>query len=414
MLIGWGDCVQMCKIQQSGKKEVMKITHAFRTDYTICGIAPFSYKDPDNKSSGGKTFTISILTFPSKDEDHENKQGGGGGSSAKEKGGERIPARKPKIRVLRYSLALEAAEKYQRRLKSHKIFEIRENYLNHLVDVGEYPKAASFCPRLLAKNKKMWESWIYFFAEKKHLSTIAPQFPSFLLGNLFDVRTPPSPPHPSLFSQQSAPPLRYIPVKDPKLSKKIYDLVLNHLIYTSPKGLLKYLHVWPVGVYTMQHTISAVIDRLNQKVGDQSPDLMRALGELYMVDKQFEKAIQVYLELKSEEVFVYVKDLDLFSHVKGCVQQMMELDVERTLQLLLENLHRFTVREVELYALYEPVLLLNFLRSSNFYDLEEALKLCKTRKLYNEMVFILNRMGSASDALMIIIYKLQDVKRAIE
>jgi len=198
----------------------------------------------------------------------------------------------------------------------------------------------------------------------------------------------------------------------------------------------------------MQHTISAVIDRLNQKVGDQSPDLMRALGELYMVDKQFEKAIQVYLELKSEEVFVYVKDLDLFSHVKGCVQQMMELDVERTLQLLLENLHRFTVREVaeqledtpkllhrflhtlfekdphlgaeyhnkqvELYALYEPVLLLNFLRSSNFYDLEEALKLCKTRKLYNEMVFILNRMGSASDALMIIIYKLQDVKRAIE
>eukprot|EP00470_Lotharella_oceanica_P011111 CAMPEP_0170197754 /NCGR_PEP_ID=MMETSP0040_2-20121228/67122_1 /TAXON_ID=641309 /ORGANISM="Lotharella oceanica, Strain CCMP622" /LENGTH=304 /DNA_ID=CAMNT_0010447501 /DNA_START=24 /DNA_END=938 /DNA_ORIENTATION=+ len=114
----------------------------------------------------------------------------------------------------------------------------------------------------------------------------------------------------------------------------------------------------------------------------------------------------------------------------------------------MENLHRFTVREVgeqlrydpkmlhvflhalfqkdpnlgaeyhnkqvELYAQYDPTLLRSFLQNSNFYDLEQALKLCKEKKMYNEMVFILKRMGSDSDALMIIIYKLQDVKQAIE
>mmetsp|Transcript_26754 Transcript_26754/g.64857 ORF Transcript_26754/g.64857 Transcript_26754/m.64857 type:complete len:945 (-) Transcript_26754:128-2962(-) len=470
MLVGWGDCVQVCEIQSNGKRETMKITAAFRTEYTICGIAPFELDPPSKK------VTMAVLAYPNASEGVDKKEGDDSKRQEDGKG----PGSRPELRVVNaaqdeissdslpvrgydmckvtdYSLsttfgpsdealyyivspkdvvvarprdwddhvswlinhelydeALEAAENNQKRLKSHKIFDIRENYLNHLVEIGEFPRAASFCPRLLEGKSELWESWIHFFEEKKHLTTIAP----------------------------------FIPVEKPRLNSNIYDLVLNHLIRTDPKGLLGYLHVWPVGIYSMEKTISAVIDRLNQKVTQQSSDLMRALGELYMMDKQFEKAVQVYLQLRSDEVFKYVRSLDLFNHVKSYVLQMMQLDEGKTIDLLLENLHRFTVREVaeqlednprllhvflhalftkdphlgaefhnkqvELYADFEPQLLLSFLKNSNFYHLEEALKLCQSRKMYNEMVFILKRMGSTSDALMIIIYKLQDVKRAIE
>ncbi|GAB5371679.1 hypothetical protein AAMO2058_001600500 [Amorphochlora amoebiformis] len=477
LLVGWGDCVQICQVETVGKKEIMKITSAFRTDYTICGLAPFSLQPPqpqdligllayprpppspsslsDTKTTVKSQSKASSLSSP---KDTKRPELRVVSSRNSEISSDSLPVKGyEKCGVLDYSLAtttgpgnealyyivspkdivvarprdwddhvtwlinhemyeeaLEAAEGKQNSLRAHNIFDIRENYLNHLVDIGEFEKAASFCPRLLKNNLELWESWIYFFAEKMRLRTIAP----------------------------------FIPVKTPRLSTKIYNLVLNHLVQIDPPCLLKYLHVWPVGIYDLSATITAVIDRLNQKVTQQSPDLMRALGELYMFDKQFEKAIQVYLQLKSDEVFMYVRSLDLFGFVKGYVLQMMTLDQPKTLELFMENLHRFTVREVvdqleenprllhaflnelflkdpalgaefhnrqvELYVQFDQKKLLYFLQNSNFYHQETALKLCKDAKLHHEEVYILTRMGSTQSALMVIINKLKDVKQAIE
>jgi len=70
--------------------------------------------------------------------------------------------------------------------------------------------------------------------------------------------------------------------------------------------------------------------------------------------------------------------------------------------------------QVELYAEYDRTKLLPFLRQSNYYPLERALKICQDRDLVPEMVFILGRMGNNKQALSLIIEKLRDVEQAID
>ena len=50
-----------------------------------------------------------------------------------------------------------------------------------------------------------------------------------------------------------------------------------------------------------------------------------------------------------------------------------------------------------------------FLVSSQWYPLEAALKVCQDRGLVREQVFILGRMGSAAQALHLIIQRLADI-----
>jgi len=70
--------------------------------------------------------------------------------------------------------------------------------------------------------------------------------------------------------------------------------------------------------------------------------------------------------------------------------------------------------QIELYAEYDYPRLLPFLRTSNYYSLENAYKICKTRDLVPEMVYLLGQMGNNKEALNLIISRLGDVKRAIE
>lgn len=71
----------------------------------------------------------------------------------------------------------------------------------------------------------------------------------------------------------------------------------------------------------------------------------------------------------------------------------------------------YSDRIVELYAEYDHDRLMPFLRASNFYDLEKALKICRERDYVTEMVFLLGRMGNNKQALMLIIERLGDVQR---
>jgi hypothetical protein len=66
---------------------------------------------------------------------------------------------------------------------------------------------------------------------------------------------------------------------------------------------------------------------------------------------------------------------------------------------------------VELYADYEPRLLLPFLRSSHHYSLDKAYDVCTKRGLTRERVFILGRMGNSREALALIVNKLQDMQQ---
>ncbi|ORX43267.1 vacuolar protein sorting-associated protein 41 [Piromyces finnis] len=70
--------------------------------------------------------------------------------------------------------------------------------------------------------------------------------------------------------------------------------------------------------------------------------------------------------------------------------------------------------QIELYAEYDYPRLLSFLRTSNYYSLENAYKICEARDLVPEMVYLLGQMGNNKEALNLIISRLGDVQRAIE
>jgi hypothetical protein len=67
--------------------------------------------------------------------------------------------------------------------------------------------------------------------------------------------------------------------------------------------------------------------------------------------------------------------------------------------------------QVELYADYEPRLLLPFLQSSHHYTLDKAYEVCTKRGLTKERVFILGRMGNSRKALALIVNELQDMQQ---
>jgi hypothetical protein len=71
-------------------------------------------------------------------------------------------------------------------------------------------------------------------------------------------------------------------------------------------------------------------------------------------------------------------------------------------------------RQVELYATYDKEKLLPFLRSCTDIPLQKALQVCEKHNRYEEMVFLLARMGNPKAALELVIKKLEDVDKAIE
>jgi hypothetical protein len=38
-----------------------------------------------------------------------------------------------------------------------------------MVCVGQYEKAAATCPKILGINAKLWEDWVFMFADKGHM-----------------------------------------------------------------------------------------------------------------------------------------------------------------------------------------------------------------------------------------------------
>ncbi|XP_072072160.1 vacuolar protein sorting-associated protein 41 homolog isoform X5 [Arachis hypogaea] len=78
------------------------------------------------------------------------------------------------------------------------------------------------------------------------------------------------------------------------------------------------------------------------------------------------------------------------------------------------NLQDSIHEKVELYADYDPKMLLPFLHSSQHYTLEKAYEICTKKELLKEQVFILGRMRNSKQALAVIINKLGDIKEAVE
>ncbi|KAG0140920.1 hypothetical protein CROQUDRAFT_52527 [Cronartium quercuum f. sp. fusiforme G11] len=315
--------------------------------------------------------------------------------------------------------------------------EIGKKYLDHLLHQGKYQTAAEASPAILGNDSKAWEDWIFLLTEKGQLETIVP----------------------------------YVPVDVPRLSKLVYEVILVHLLRKEPDRMLEMIRKWPSELYNVSAVISATQDRLN-RANDDGPSevLMTCLSELYILNHQPGKALTFFLRLKKPEVFELIKDHNLFTDVQDQVLLLLRFDDElnqhvvdnpsnpsdqkkkrahgTAINLLVEHTHSIPVPRVvvqlvdhrrylsayldalfdvdpllatdysdlhvDLFAEFDRVRLMEYLRASNTYSLAKAYQICDGLDFVPEMVYLLGRMGDNKKALFLIIDRIGDVQRAIE
>lgn len=298
--------------------------------------------------------------------------------------------------------------------------EVGSRYLDHLVLERQYAQAAALCPKLLRGSAAAWERWVFHFAHLRQLPVLAP----------------------------------YIPTRYPQLRDTVYEVVLNALI-TNPafhEQALSIIKAWPSSIYSVPAITTAI--ELQLSTSSKSAPLQEALAELYLLNKQYDKVLTIYVELMRPEVFDFIEEHNLHDSLNDKALALMRLDGKKGVALLVQHrndvppsevlsqlqkagtvdnsrhllhlyLHElfekdpnagkdFHDLQVELYAEYEPRLLLPFLRSSHYYSLDKAYDVCTRRSFTRERVFILGRMGNSQEALSLIITKLKDIQEAIE
>lgn len=330
----------------------------------------------------------------------------------------------------RYEEALQEVEK----MGDGKLaMEIGVQYVRHLVDEGEFEKAAAMCPKVHSQNPKQWEDWVYIFAHKRQLHTIIP----------------------------------YVPTAHPRLGRQVYGLVLGHFLTHDHAAALRTIKLWPSHLYDIPAVIESVHSELDSKPKSANVNvLMECLAELYMANRQPGKALIYYLRLRRPNVFDLIREHNLFTSVQDQALLLVEFDQElitkrkaegetmeekdhgAAIKLLVDHTHSIPVvrvvqqlevrpdylfmyldslydkdpyltsdyadRQLQLYSEYAPSRLIDFLRTSNYYGLEKAYNICKEKDLVPEMVFLLGKMGDNKKALTLIIERLGDVHRAID
>jgi len=278
------------------------------------------------------------------------------------------------------------------------------------------------CPRVLRDNAELWEKWIYLFAKNAQLGVLGP----------------------------------YIPKANPVLSDIVYEMVLNFFLNHDAKGFLKLVQDWPPSIYSVQTIINTVEekDRLGE-ISEANSALLVALGVLYKNDKQYDKALSLYLRLGQKHcgdgvVFDLITTHNLFDKIGDKVYELMKFNPEKAVTLLINNINRISVSrvikqlpdekmqlmyldklffhsnkehnqegkefhdlQVKLYAVHDKRPLYDFLEKSNYWDLEKALEICKKAELWREVVYILGRIGYLEEAIRLSVEKVGDVKEAI-
>ncbi|KAJ7513739.1 hypothetical protein O6H91_23G012400 [Diphasiastrum complanatum] len=298
--------------------------------------------------------------------------------------------------------------------------EVGSRYLDHLLLERQYAQAAALCPKLLRGSASAWEQWVFHFAHLRQLPSLAP----------------------------------YIPTSNPMLRDTVYEVVLNALL-TNPahhEQLQETIRSWPPNIYSVPTIISAI--ELQLTSGSKSSILKEVLAELLIIEQRYDNALGLYVELGKANVFEFIEEHGLYDYVHDKVVSLLKIDEKKAVSLLVQHRGNISVAEVvaqlqkaaqdnphkrflhsylhalfekdpnageefqglqvELYAEYEPRLLLPFLRSSHHYSLDKAYEICSRRGLTRERVFILGRMGNTREALALIINKLKDMQEAIE
>ncbi|KAG2575633.1 hypothetical protein PVAP13_7KG377500 [Panicum virgatum] len=421
LVIGWGTSVKIAAIRTDlsqglngiqrtiaavGSEKYVDIVGSFQTGYHISGIAPFG------------DLLVVLAYIPDEDENEKKIS-----TSVTPRQG---TAQCPEIHLVSWkndevttdALPIHGYEHYKAKdyALAHAPFSGSSNAGGQWA-AGDEPLYYIVSPKDIVVTKPRW---VFHFAHLRQLPVLVP----------------------------------YIPTENPQLSDTAYEVALVALT-TNPSFhelLLTTVKNWPPTLYSASPVISAIEPQLNSSL--MTDTLKEALAELYVINSQHEKALSLYAELLKPEVFEFIEKYNLHDAIHDKVVNLMLLDSKRTVHLLIQHrdiippyevveqllhsnktgdkryflhlyLHAlfeidihagkdFHDMQVELYADYEPRMLLPFLRTSQHYRLDKAYEIFAQRELVREQVFVLGRMGNAKEALSTIINKLEDIEEAVE
>ena len=370
----------------------------------------------------------------------------------------------------RYAEALKAAESagddysVKGRLKVDDIIDIGQKYLQALFAQGNYEEVAGLCPKILRQDPTLWEQWVFSFADHGQLPALVPSMPTgkpqlsaqayqVVLEYGLDknrkllveiVRTWP----PSLYDLTAI-----LALVEARLEAEPNDLLLME----AAMELNAHAKIWDrqllfalkigspsaIGIVTrhnLYHLLQGDMIRLifdsDERLLDTDKDLVARIGEELAEEDKTDgglitnfvsiatpvgrvraatlcPGVQLLVECADKvppaTVVDSLKDFSGFLHIY--------LDAlwkrERQRRDLRQEGAPYHSLQVELYAEYDPMRLLDFLRASSSYSVSAAYDVCQRRDLVPEMVFLLGKMGDNKKALALIIERMVDVHGAI-
>lgn len=256
--------------------------------------------------------------------------------------------------------------------------------------------------------------------------------------------------------------------QNPMLQSGIYDSVLQwYLDHLKIDDFKMMLHLWPSKLYTCKK-FEDILEEMIEEGGDNVILYRTELVYLYTEERKYMKAITHMLKMKNPHaldllisqnlLLTFIDDLIAIillpydgeiselnrmtlSSIENIFRQPITLliqnknsiklteiidkltpDLEIILFLFLKRLLKidslimahFESTMLHLYAKYQISELLMFLKTHSNYNIEIAIDVCEKNNLYNELIYLWNRIGESKKALSIIIDKLDDPKLAID
>lgn len=475
-LVGWVNSVRICQIRKKTAQEIavdrdkpeyiVDLVSSFETDFYISGIGPLDdhlvilgyskERDDDGKSAQRPSMYVIEPLTTSFVELRKDSLSLRGYQHLKcndyslecliEENNFFIVSPKDVIRATpydaddriqwlmehkKYEVAMEAvAQTEGHQACRFTPLQVGQAYLNHLLEQEEFEQAGQLCQKILGTEKRLWEEEVFKFARIHQLRAVSP----------------------------------YLPRGDHRLSSTIYEMVLYEFLILDAKGFLNVLKEWSPDLYNVKTITAALCEHCIQNEADTK--LLEALAILYSHDKQYDKALAVYLKLKNVGLFDLIREHNLYDVIHNMIEDLVKLDEEQAIALFLETpkqqnksnigkkldktekslpvpphivvdklgknqrfqylyldaLDRKDAKGegqkyhgllVKLYADMAREKLLPLLHRSGHYPINEALDICKSRNYHNETVYLLGRIGNFKEALNLIIKELGDIEQAI-
>jgi hypothetical protein len=320
--------------------------------------------------------------------------------------------------------------------------------------------AAAACATLFQSEPWSCELWITRVLETYPLTSVA----AFLVPILASFDNPSTAVcMPALGAPLYTKLLDFLLQQDPNLflsTLRCFHSKISHLGRTSV-------------CYDFAHIFAAVEYRYHRaKLAEEKDALVSCLVDMYLSDNKPLQAIDLFFAARVpdsevgndvmqsnaavQRIFELLVSQDLIVPVRNYIPQLVALDRRKTAVLVCEHLDVFSLEEIaaqlrtsqldllyllheimshradvynatsystlhdiqlQLYATHDRSKLRWFLEHSSCYSLDSARHLCleaQPTPLYDELAFVLARMGSARDALDVALDKLHDVKRAVD